>query len=95
MLALYYKHLSKNIKIMTQPTVAGKAPIPVDVEAGKKYFWCTCGESSKQPFCDGSHKVAGEFTPQMVEFEKDKTVYFCTCKQTDNPGFCDGSHKSL
>ncbi|MEL6719400.1 MAG: CDGSH iron-sulfur domain-containing protein [Bacteroidota bacterium] len=80
---------------MAQPKVAGTAPIPVDVEAGRKYFWCTCGESSNQPFCDGVHKAAGEFTPKMEEFEESKTVYFCSCKHTKNPGRCNGSHKAL
>ena len=80
---------------MAKAKVAGTAPLPVEVEAGKKYAWCTCGESSKQPFCDGSHKAAGEFVPQMMEFEQSKTVYLCTCKQTGKPGFCDGSHKGL
>lgn len=80
---------------MATPKIAGKAPMPVEVEAGKKYFWCTCGESSNQPFCDGSHKAGGEFNPRMMEFETSKTVYFCTCKQTSNPGMCDGSHKSV
>ncbi|WP_211245223.1 CDGSH iron-sulfur domain-containing protein [Thermonema rossianum] len=71
-----------------------KAPYAVEVEAGKKYFWCACGKSQKQPFCDGSHKGT-EFAPKMVTFEESKTVYFCGCKHTQNPPFCDGSHKSL
>lgn len=71
-----------------------KAPYAVEVEAGKKYFWCTCGKSQKQPFCDGSHKGT-EFAPKMVTFEESKTVYFCGCKHTQNPPFCDGSHKNL
>ncbi len=79
---------------MANPKVAGTTPIRVEVEAGKKYAWCTCGESRNQPFCDGSHK-GGEFTPLMMEATETKTVSLCTCKLTSNPGFCDGSHKAL
>lgn len=74
--------------------VAAKEPIAVELEAGKTYAWCTCGESSGQPFCDGSHK-GGDFTPLLFKAEETKTAYLCQCKQTDNPGFCDGSHNSL
>jgi CDGSH-type Zn-finger protein len=79
---------------MSTPTIAGKAPIPVELEAGKTYAWCSCGNSSKQPFCDGSHKGT-DFTPTMMKAEESKTAYMCACKHTSNPGFCDGSHKSL
>ncbi|NJK83418.1 MAG: CDGSH iron-sulfur domain-containing protein [Saprospiraceae bacterium] len=80
---------------MATPKIAGKAPIPVEVEAGKRYAWCTCGESQNQPFCDGSHREAGIFSPKIEVFEEDKKIFFCTCKQTKNPGRCDGSHKAL
>ena len=72
---------------------AGDAPVRVEVEAGKAYFWCTCGKSSKQPFCDGSHK-GSEFSPLKWQAEEDGAKFFCTCKQTDGDPFCDGSHKS-
>lgn len=71
---------------------AGDAPIACELEEGKKYAWCTCGESSNQPYCDGSHKGTG-FTPQMFTAEKTGTKYLCSCKQTSNGPFCDGSHK--
>lgn len=74
--------------------IAAKEPIPVELEAGKTYAWCTCGNSTKQPFCDGSHKET-DFAPLVFTAEESKTAYLCTCKQTDNPGFCDGSHKTL
>lgn len=80
---------------MAKPKIAGTTPIRIEVEAGKKYFWCTCGESSKQPFCDGAHKTAGEFTPEMIQFEESKTVSFCTCKLTKKSCLCDGSHKTI
>jgi len=79
---------------MAKGQVAAKEPIAVDVEAGKSYFWCTCGKSSKQPFCDGSHKDS-EFSPVKWTAEEDGKKYFCACKQTDGAPFCDGSHKKL
>ena len=65
----------------------------VDVEAGKTYFWCTCGQSAKQPFCDGSHQVEKAFAPMKWTAEQDGKKFFCTCKQTGNSPLCDGSHK--
>ena len=79
---------------MTEPTIAQKAPYPVEVEAGKAYFWCSCGKSAKQPFCDGSHK-GSEFTPVKFEATETKTVYFCGCKHSASPTLCDGSHSKL
>ncbi|MGA1289034.1 MAG: CDGSH iron-sulfur domain-containing protein, partial [Rubrivivax sp.] len=61
------------------PHIAQKAPYPVDVEAGKSYWWCACGLSKSQPFCDGSHKGSG-ITPVKWEADASKTVYFCGCK---------------
>jgi CDGSH iron-sulfur domain-containing protein 3 len=79
---------------MSEAVVAQKAPYPVDVEAGKSYFWCSCGKSAKQPFCDGSHKGT-DFNPLKFEATETKTVYFCGCKKTANSPLCDGAHKSL
>ena len=79
---------------MSEPVVAAKAPVGVAVEAGKDYWWCTCGRSAKQPFCDGSHKGT-EFAPQKYSAGESKTVYFCACKATRNAPLCDGSHKAL
>ena len=79
---------------MAKGQVAGDAPIAVEVEAGKAYFWCTCGKSSKQPFCDGSHKET-EFTPMRWEADETGRKFFCACKQTDGQPFCDGSHKNI
>lgn len=76
---------------MSNPTRAGDSPIRVDVEAGKSYFWCTCGQSSKQPFCDGSHKDS-DFAPLKWTAEEDGPKFFCTCKATSKEPFCDGSH---
>ena len=72
---------------------AGEAPIGVDVEEGKSYYWCTCGKSSKQPFCDGSHN-GSEFAPLTYKAEQSKKVWFCTFKQTNDQPLCDGSHNA-
>lgn len=76
---------------MSKPVRAGDAPIAVEIEAGKSYWWCSCGKSSKQPFCDGSHTGSG-FQPLKYDATESKTAYFCTCKATGNQPFCDGSH---
>ena len=79
---------------MADPIVAQKAPYAVEVEAGKAYFWCVCGKSAKQPFCDGSHQGSG-FTPMAYKPEASGTAYFCGCKHTGNAPLCDGSHNKL
>jgi len=79
---------------MPEPFIAQKAPYPVDVEAGQTYWWCACGKSAKQPFCDGSHK-GSEFTPVKYTPSASGTVYFCGCKHTATPPLCDGTHKKL
>lgn len=79
---------------MEKPTIAGMTPLPVQLEAGKTYAWCSCGKSTNQPFCDGSHK-GSSFVPKVFIAEETKIAYLCNCKYTTNPGFCDGSHKTL
>jgi CDGSH-type Zn-finger protein len=79
---------------MSEPKISQRAPYPVEVESGKTYFWCACGESKNQPFCDGSHKGTG-FGPTRYDAEKDGPVYFCGCKHSANGALCDGSHKAL
>jgi CDGSH-type Zn-finger protein len=74
--------------------IGGRAPIAVEVEAGKSYWWCACGRSKAQPFCDGSHKGT-IFTPLEFKPENNAKVFFCTCKRSGKMPLCDGSHKKL
>ena len=76
---------------MNKPIRAGDSAISLEVEEGKSYFWCSCGKSSKQPLCDGSHKGT-EFKPIAFKADLTKKLFFCACKQTKNQPFCDGSH---
>ena len=79
---------------MTEPVIAQKAPYSVEVEEGRDYYWCSCGRSNKQPFCDGSHKDTG-MTPVKFKAEKTGTVYFCGCKHSKKGPLCDGTHTIL
>ena len=79
---------------MSDPVIAQKAPFPVEVEEGKTYFWCACGRSKNQPFCDGSH-AGTEFSPVAWKADAAGRKFFCGCKHSKNPPFCDGTHNSL
>ncbi|MFN3461034.1 MAG: CDGSH iron-sulfur domain-containing protein [Oceanibaculum sp.] len=79
---------------MAEPQIAQKAPFKVEVEAGKTYFWCACGRSSKQPFCDGSHQGTG-FSPVKFQAADTKAVFFCGCKHSARQPLCDGTHGRL
>lgn len=76
------------------PKIAQKAPFPVEVTAGKTYFWCACGRSARQPFCDGSHKDTG-LEPVKYTAAKDGKAFFCGCKSSGKAPLCDGSHAAL
>ena len=76
------------------PVIPQKAPYGVAVEAGKSYWWCACGRSSNQPFCDGSHQGTG-FEPVEYKADKSGEVWFCGCKHTRGGVLCDGSHQKL
>lgn len=77
-----------------KPVIAQKTPYAVEVEEGKSYWFCSCGKSTTQPFCDGSHK-GGDFSPKEFKAGKSETVYFCGCKHSANGITCDGSHQKL
>lgn len=79
---------------MSTPHIAARQPAKVELEAGKDYWFCACGLSASQPFCDGSHKGTG-FAPQKFTPEKSGPAWLCQCKATKNAPFCDGSHKTL
>jgi len=80
---------------MQNPSTPQKNPYKVKIEKGKTYFWCSCGLSQKQPFCDGTHKKDGIFKSVKYLANSDKTIFFCGCKFTKNPPFCDNSHIKL
>lgn len=78
---------------MEKSIIAAKIPVAVNLQPGE-YFWCSCGKSKNQPFCDGSHQGSGLF-PVQFKIDVAKQVYLCQCKQTKNKPFCDGSHQNL
>lgn len=78
---------------MSEARIAQKEPYATELEPGT-YFWCACGRSQSQPFCDGSHKETS-LEPVKFEIDEKKTVYLCGCKQTGGKPFCDGTHKSI
>jgi len=79
---------------MKKPTVSDLSPIPVELKKGEEYYYCACGKSANQPFCDGSHKGT-DFVPKAFKADEDGTAYLCRCKQTSGSPFCDGSHKKV
>jgi CDGSH-type Zn-finger protein len=79
---------------MSSPVVAARAPIKLAVEAGKDYWWCACGKSTRQPFCDGSHK-GSEFSPMKFTPATTGDVWFCACKHSAKKPLCDGTHKTV
>ena len=80
---------------MDNPISPQKSPYKVMIVKDKVYFWCACGLSQKQPFCDGSHKREGEFKSIKYIAEESKEIFFCGCKMTRRPPFCDGSHSKF
>lgn len=79
---------------MKEPVIAQKSSYQVELEEGKTYYWCSCGRSKNQPFCDGSHEGT-EFKPVAFTAEKTVTVGLCGCKHTANPPYCDETHRKL
>lgn len=79
---------------MAEPVAAQKGPYKAEVEEGRTYFWCACGRSAKQPFCDGSHAGTG-ISPLPHKPEKSGSVWLCGCKASGDKPFCDGSHSKV
>ncbi len=79
---------------MTEALIAQKGPFAAEVTAGETYYWCACGRSENQPFCDGSHSVTS-LTPVAHEAARTSTVYFCGCKRSGTKPMCDGTHGKL
>ncbi len=79
---------------METPKIADTCPSKVELEAGKKYAFCTCGLSANQPFCDGQHSGT-KFVPTVFTSDETKTAYLCQCKQTGDSPYCDGTHNQL
>lgn len=78
---------------MSEPVCAQKAPFSLELEAGD-YWWCSCGQSKKQPFCDGSHKGT-DFAPKKFTVAQLEKVWLCGCKRSKDAPHCDGAHKNL
>lgn len=78
---------------MSQPEIAAKEPAVLELEPGT-YWWCACGRSQNQPWCDGSHKGTS-FQPVEVSIEQPKKYALCQCKHSGNEAFCDGTHRKL
>ncbi len=78
---------------MSKPQIADKKSKLMEMEAGD-YYWCACGKSANQPFCDGSHKGT-EFSPKLVTLTEKQNVFWCMCKHSKKGAFCDGTHKSM
>ena len=102
---ILYKYTINNHRTLTEitamndaennePIVAQKSPYAVEVQEGVSYYWCTCGRSNMQPFCDGSHNGTS-FEPLEYKAEKTGTVYFCGCKKSATQPLCDGTHNKL
>ena len=79
---------------MNLPKLASKSPSKIETQKNTKYAWCSCGLSTKQPYCDGGHKGTG-FKPIIIQESENKTIFLCNCKKTSNSPYCDGTHNNL
>lgn len=79
---------------MSKVKIADNKPIKVTLKKGEELYWCACGLSKNQPYCDGSHRST-DITPLKFVAEKTGDAYLCMCKHTKNAPFCDGTHAKL
>jgi CDGSH-type Zn-finger protein len=79
---------------MSKPKIADRKPIKVELKKGEEQYWCACGLSKNQPYCDGSHRTT-DITPVKFEAEETGDAYLCMCKHSKNAPYCDGSHAKL
>jgi len=79
---------------MNKPIVADTQTKVVELKEGEEYYWCACGRSKNQPFCDGSHQGT-TIVPKGFKAAASGEAYLCMCKQTKNPPYCDGTHATL
>ncbi|MBE9567777.1 MAG: CDGSH iron-sulfur domain-containing protein [Proteobacteria bacterium] len=79
---------------MDKPIIANNSPKPVKLNKGEEYYFCVCGRSKNQPFCDGSH-AGTSFVPLAFTAEEDGEAWLCACKHSANLPFCDGTHKQF
>lgn len=79
---------------MPDPHIAARVPVVMELEAGQSYWWCRCGRSQNQPFCDGSH-AGTEFEPMEFTVDEKKKYALCQCKHTAKSPFCDATHKRV
>lgn len=80
---------------MAAAKIADRTPAVLELAPGQSYWWCRCGASSEQPWCDGSHNAGGVFEPVEFTVDEAKRYALCRCKQTSTPPYCDGTHKRL
>ena len=79
---------------MDAPRIAHTVPFPLPVKKGDQVYWCACGLSQTQPYCDGSHKGTG-LAPVPYTATRDRIVFFCGCKHSSKGMICDGSHSKI
>ena len=79
---------------MSKPKIADRKPIKVELKKGEEQYWCACGLSNNQPYCDGSHRTT-DITPKKFVAEESGDAYLCMCKHSKNPPYCDGTHAKL
>ncbi|MFT5885428.1 MAG: CDGSH-type Zn-finger protein [Arcticibacterium sp.] len=79
---------------MSKVKIVDRKPIKVALKAGDDQYWCACGLSKNQPFCDGSHSTTDIFPTKFIA-KKSADAYLCLCKHTKNPPYCDGTHAKL